>query len=118
MDLEEESDVAGFLGVLVERCPDGSLKLLQTGLIQRIISALEIDHLPPKRTPAKLGVLGKDANGEEPNGVYSYASVIGMLGYLHAIQDPILPLLLLNARGSLMELSAVMSKLLNELDNI
>jgi Reverse transcriptase (RNA-dependent DNA polymerase) len=88
MDLEEESDVAGFLGVLVDRRPDGSIHLLQKGLIQRILDALQIHHLPPKRTPAKLGVLSSDPEGDPPNGTFSYASVIGMLGYLQANSRP------------------------------
>jgi len=88
MDLEEESDVAGFLGVLVDRRPDGSIQLLQKGLIQRILDALQIHHLPPKRTPAKLGVLSSDPEGEPPNSTFSYASVIGMLGYLQANSRP------------------------------
>jgi hypothetical protein len=33
MDLEEKDDVACFLGVLVKRLADGTIELLQTGLI-------------------------------------------------------------------------------------
>ena len=83
MELEEEDDVAGFLGVHIERRSDGSIKLSQSGLIQRIIDALDITDLPPKKTPSKLGVLGSDKDGDPPNGTFSYASVIGMMGYLH-----------------------------------
>jgi hypothetical protein len=54
MDLEEEDEVTGFLGVLVRRLPNMSIELLQTGLIQRTIDALQISHLLPKKTPAKL----------------------------------------------------------------
>jgi hypothetical protein len=46
MDLEEEDDVAGFLGVLVHRTEDGTNELLQIGLIVRTIAALHINHLP------------------------------------------------------------------------
>lgn len=88
LDLEEEDDVAGFLGVLVNRHTNGSIELLQEGLIQRVIDALQIDHLPPKKTPAKLGVLSSDPEGEPPDGTFSYASVIGMLGYLQANSRP------------------------------
>jgi hypothetical protein len=82
MDLEEETDVAGFLGVHIECRNNGSIKLTQKGLIQRIITALNIDHLPQKQTPSKLGVLLADKAGNLANGTYSYASVIGILGYL------------------------------------
>jgi hypothetical protein len=80
MDLEEEDDVAGFLGVLVKSLPDGTIKLLQTGLIQRILDALQITGLPSKRTPAKIGVLGADPEGDPPDCGFNYASVLGMMG--------------------------------------
>jgi hypothetical protein len=88
MDIEEEDDVAGFLGVHIERNPNGTITLTQVGLITRIIEALNIAHLPKKRTPAKVGVLAKDLNGDPPNGTFSYPSVIGMLGYLAANSRP------------------------------
>ena len=88
MELEEESDVAGFLGVHIDHRDDGSIKLSQKGLIKRIVDALNIDRLPNKQTPAKLGVLGADKDGEPSNSTFSYASVIGMLGYLHANSRP------------------------------
>jgi hypothetical protein len=84
MELQREEDVAGFLGVHIDRLPDGTIKLTQKGLIKRIIETLNIGHLPEKRTPAKLGVLATDPNGDPPNGTFNYASVIGMLGYLQA----------------------------------
>jgi hypothetical protein len=82
LSMEAEDDVAGFLGVLIERRADGTLLMTQPGLTQRIVKALKIDHLPPKRTPAKHGALGKDEDGEAASGEYSYPSVVGMLGYL------------------------------------
>jgi hypothetical protein len=48
------------------------------------VTALNVNHLPIKRTPAKLGILSKDLNGDAPNNTFSYPSVIGMLGYLAA----------------------------------
>jgi hypothetical protein len=62
-----ESDVAGFLGVSIERRSDGTIKLLQAGLIKRIIEALKIVHLLIKQTPAKLGVLCTDKDGAPMN---------------------------------------------------
>ena len=89
MDLEEESDVAGFLGVHIDRRDDGSILLSQKGLTQRIIEALNISHLPKKLTPARPGcVLGSDKDGDPPDGTFNYASVVGMLGYLHANSRP------------------------------
>ena len=88
MPFEEEDDVAGFLGVHIIRHPDGTIELTQTGLIQRCIDALKIDHLHSKRTPASMTVLGKDPNGEPPDGTFNYASVIGMLLYLSGHSRP------------------------------
>jgi hypothetical protein len=82
LSMEAEDDVAGFLGVLIERRGDGTILMTQPGLTQRIVKALKIDRLPPKRTPAKHGALGKDEDRETAHGEYSYPSVIGMLGYL------------------------------------
>jgi hypothetical protein len=86
--LEEEDDVAGFLGVHIARDDKkGEILLTQTGLIDRIIEALQCDQLPPKETPA-MDVLGKDQDGDPPNCAFNYASVIGMLWYVEAHSRP------------------------------
>ena len=86
MDLEEEDDVAGFLGVHIERRKD-SIKLTQKGLKQRIIEALHIEDLPSVTTPADT-ILGKDVDGEPASGDFSYSSVIGMMWYLYSHSEP------------------------------
>ncbi|KAG7374494.1 reverse transcriptase RNA-dependent DNA polymerase [Nitzschia inconspicua] len=89
MTLEVEESVAGFLGVHIQRNQkDGSIKLTQTGLIKRIISALGIEHEPAVQTPATSIPLTKDLDGDPPDGSFNYASVIGMLGYLQANSRP------------------------------
>jgi hypothetical protein len=61
MELEEESDVAGLLGLHIEQKPDGSINLTQQGLIQCIIDAMDILKLPQKLKHARPGVvLGAD----------------------------------------------------------
>jgi hypothetical protein len=82
MELEVESDVAGFLGVLITKKPDGTTHLTQTGLIQRILAALNMADFNTKETPAEHGCLPLDKDGDPPQGTYSYPSVIGMIGYL------------------------------------
>ena len=82
MQIEVEDDVAGFLGVHIERDNEaGTVTLTQTGLIDRIIEALNIDGLPSVDTPAEC-TLGKDEDGEPPNCSFNYPSVVGMIGYL------------------------------------
>ena len=45
VDLEQEDDAAGFLGVTLERDSEmGLLEMKQTGLIKRIIKALGLDN--------------------------------------------------------------------------
>jgi hypothetical protein len=88
MQLEVEDDVAGFLGVQITRDEEsGEVTLTQTGLINRIIEALNIDDLPGVDTPADQ-CLGKDEDGESPHCTFNYASVIGMMWYLYGHSRP------------------------------
>ena len=88
LSVEVEDDVAGFLGVQIKRDDqEGTVTLTQTGLIDRIIEALEIEGLPPKDTPAEE-VLTSDKLGDPPNGTFNYASVIGMMWYLYGHSRP------------------------------
>jgi hypothetical protein len=89
MDLEVEGEVSGFLGVHIEKnVVDGTIVLTQTGLIKRIIEALEVSSLPIKHTPETAEPLVKDEEGEEPDGTFNYASVIGMLQYFQNHSRP------------------------------
>ena len=83
MLFEEESDVAGYLGLLIERDTDNdTITLRQSGLAQRIVEALYLDDdTSPVETPAN-SYLPLDEDGEPIQGLYNYASVVGMLGYL------------------------------------
>lgn len=89
MDLEVEGEVAGFLGVHINRDhQNNTVTLTQAGLTKRIIEALDIEHLPPKRTPATAVPLTKDEDGDPADGVYNYSSVVGMLQYLQNHSRP------------------------------
>jgi hypothetical protein len=48
MDIEVEDEVAGFLGVHIDKKEDGTLVLTQKGLIDQIITALNIEGMPAK----------------------------------------------------------------------
>lgn len=87
-DIKKENDVAGFLGVDIQKNDSGSITMTQTGLIDRIISALGLDEANNKETPAKLGTLPKDENGSQCNAGFNYASVVGMLLYLEGHTRP------------------------------
>ena len=87
-DLHRESDVAGFLGIDIRKNKDGTIELLQTGLIDQIISALALEDAKVKDTPADIKPLGKDENAEPRLEEWSFASVIGMMLYLQNNSRP------------------------------
>jgi hypothetical protein len=84
VDLKQEDDTTGFLGVTFEQDPETSLlKMKQTGLIKRIIEALGLDdRFKGNFTPSESKPLVKDGNGDLASGAFSYSSVVGMLLYL------------------------------------
>jgi hypothetical protein len=89
MLFNEESDVAGYLGVLLDRDPDNNtITLRQSGLAQRIVEALHLDDdTSSLRTPAD-SYLPIDEDGEHGHLLYNYASVAGMLQYLQGHSRP------------------------------
>ena len=74
----------GFFGVTMCRNQDGTLGLKQTGLIDCVLEALGLDTkmATGKWTPAEATSLTKDEDGEGPQELFSYSSVVGMLLYL------------------------------------
>jgi hypothetical protein len=89
MDIEEEDNVAGFLGVHIEQDESrGMITLTQSGLTKRIIETLNLENQYQKLTPATADPLVMDADGDPPNGTYNYVSVVGMLQYLQAHPRP------------------------------
>ena len=81
--------MAGFLGVLIERDgDDNSFTLTQTVLINRIITALGIDGGNRKCTPAEIGALSADKEGERCNKAFNHASAVGMLSYFNGHTRP------------------------------
>ena len=82
VDLEQEDDAAGFLGVILGR--DETTELMETkqvGLIDRVIDTLGLNDgmAKGKFTPAEFTPLVKNSDGEAPSGSFSYISVVGML---------------------------------------
>lgn len=78
-----ESDVAGYLGVLIEQRNDKSIVMGQEGLTKRIIEAMFLDDSTIISAPTPVtAYLPIDTEGKQPLGLYNYASVVGMLNYL------------------------------------
>jgi hypothetical protein len=85
VDLEQKDNAASFLGVpLVCDASSGLLEMKQTGLIQRVVTALGLDdgYAKGKHTPAESRPLVRDADGEGAHCRFSYSSDVGMLLYL------------------------------------
>ena len=80
--LQVEEDCAGYLGVLISHQNDGSILLQQTGLIDRIIKAANLEDSKNKFTPADVNALPQDKKGLEYSGAFNYASIVGMMTYL------------------------------------
>jgi len=79
VDLEREVDVAGFLGVMMQKDGlAGLLEMKQTGLIQRIIEAVGLDDgmVKGKYTPVEQQPLIKDADDKPPSGTFAYSTVV------------------------------------------
>lgn len=88
--LNVEEDYAGFLGIDIVKKDDGTIELLQTGLIDRILAVLDLDgeRVATKATPALTETLGKDIDGPPRKDLWNYASVVGMMLYLASNSRP------------------------------
>jgi hypothetical protein len=67
VDLGQEDDAAGFLGVTLERDPETNLlEMKQIGLIKRVIEALGLDDglVKGKHSPSESKPLINDLDGE------------------------------------------------------
>ena len=63
--LEREGDIAGFLGLQIDRDVDsGSVTLTQTDLIKRILVTMDMTEANHKFTLTDKNLLHKDLNGE------------------------------------------------------
>ena len=87
---EEESDVAGYLGVLLDRDDsNNTITLRQSGLAQKTVEALHLDDGTSSVEKPAVSYLPLDEDGEAAHKLYNYASVVGMCGYLqgHSRED-------------------------------
>jgi hypothetical protein len=87
--IRKEDSAAGFLGVDMKH-QKGCITLSQTGLIERIITAMGLhsEYSTSKDTPAETSPLPRDINGEPDDSLINYPSVIGMLLYLSGHTRP------------------------------
>ena len=88
-ELDEEDNLAGFLGVDIETLPDKTKRLTQTGLVDRVLASMGLTECNGKDTPAERGELGSDEKGAVADISYNYQSIIGMLLYLEHTRSEI-----------------------------
>jgi hypothetical protein len=88
--LNVEDDYAGFLGIDIRRNDDGTIELIQIGLIDRVLKALGLDDddVTTRLEPAAKETLGKDEEGPPRKESWSYPSLIGMMLYLASNSRP------------------------------
>ena len=91
LDITDEGDVEDFLGVNIEKLPNGKIKLSQPHLIDQILKDLNMsnDNVKIKDTPAaSSNILCKYKSSEDFDNSFHYRSVIGKLNYLEKCTRP------------------------------
>jgi hypothetical protein len=83
-NVTDEGDIKEYLGVLVEKQPDGTLKLSQPQLIKQILDDLWFNsRTKSKPTPAPGGqLLEREIDAEAMEDDFHYRSVIGKANFL------------------------------------
>jgi hypothetical protein len=88
-EVQDEGDLSDYLGVKVQKHPDGSIEFTQPQLVDSILDDLRlINHGGSERskstnTPCQHdGKMQKDEGGKEFDYSWEYRSVIGKLNYL------------------------------------
>ena len=85
LDITVEGDLADFLGVSIDRRPDGTINLTQPHLIDQILTDLRLkaDNVKTRSTPmASSKLLTRHSNSMSFDNSFNYRSVIGKLNYL------------------------------------
>ena len=88
--VDDQGDIGDFLGIQVNRFPDGSIQLTQPQLIDAIIKDLHLQSgSNKKKIPAvPNNPLHKDTDGPDMSPDFHYRSVIGKLNFLEKSTRP------------------------------
>jgi hypothetical protein len=88
LDIEsQQGSIANYLGIQIQEQDDGTLLLTQSGLVERVLEAMDLEDANPKDTPASEA-LGSNKDSPTFDGKYNYRSVIGMIMYLTSSTRP------------------------------
>jgi hypothetical protein len=85
LNITIEGDIQDFLGVNIERKPNGEVHLTQPHLIDQILQDLKMDdaELKGKSTPAAASrLLSRHSKSDPFDESFNYRSVVGKLNYL------------------------------------
>mgnify|MGYP000681102589 CR=1 FL=1 len=77
-----EGSFAEFLGIKFERTSDGTFRLTQKGLIDKIVKATKMEDCKPNSLPTAQTALASDPEGADMQEAWHYPSITGMLLYL------------------------------------
>eukprot|EP00957_Ditylum_brightwellii_P036366 2753715-Ditylum_brightwellii.AAC.1 len=83
-----EDDVAGFLGIKLERQEDSTIELKQDALIDHIKETVGFQHANRKLIPVEVAELPAAPYGPGPQENWSYSSVVGIPMYLASNSMP------------------------------
>ena len=89
-DMEDQGDITDYLGVNVERQPNGDLKLTQPHLIQQVIDEVKLSRrIAGKQTPAaSTKILRRDEHAPPFDQRFNYRRVVGKLNFLEKSTRP------------------------------
>ena len=80
--LRDEGQVGDFLGIRIEKLRERKFHLTQTGLTNKVLKSANMEDCNPVPTPSSTVPLAIDADGEEFQEDWEYATIVGMLMYL------------------------------------
>ena len=89
-EMTVEQDVTAFLGIQILQKKDGRYKLIQTGLINKVLNTTGMEDCNSKPAPCSGDgkPLGSDPEGAQAAEKWSHSSVVGMLLYLASNSRP------------------------------
>ena len=89
-NIEDQGTINDFLGIKVERFPEGVIRLTQPNLIESILQDLGVQNAEKGMEIPALStkILTKDESGPEMKEEFHYRSVIGKLNFLEKSTHP------------------------------
>ena len=79
-----------FLGIRIERLPDGRIKLSQTHYIEKLLERFGMKYCNPTHLPMKRELRKSDNNNDDlhPNEITEYQALVGGLNWVAIITRP------------------------------